>query len=76
VPDAPVHAGGVHAQQYFLVADRGPSDLLQSQHVLGLAVAVLGDRLHGRPVGRPLPGRHGRGVHENFLSCLSLISEV
>jgi len=28
VPDAPVHAGGVDAQQYFLLADRGPGDLL------------------------------------------------
>jgi hypothetical protein len=76
VPDAPVDAGGVHAQQHFLVTDRGPGDLLEPQHVLGLAVAVLGNRLHRGPAGGPLGGGHSRGVHENFLSCVSLISEV
>jgi hypothetical protein len=38
----------VHAQQHFAVADRRPGDLLEPQHVLGLAVVVLDDRLHRR----------------------------
>ena len=43
MPDAPVHPGGVDAQQYFIVADRLPSDLLEPQYVLRLPVATLGD---------------------------------
>lgn len=38
MPDAPVHAGCVHAQQHLTVADRGPADLAEPQHVLGFAV--------------------------------------
>jgi len=42
VPDAPVHAGCVHAQQDLAVADRGSAGLAEPQHVLGFAVVYPG----------------------------------
>jgi hypothetical protein len=58
VPDAPVHAGRVYAQQHLTVADRGPGGLPEAQRLAGLAVMLLDDRLHGRLV------RRVAGIHE------------
>jgi len=49
MPDAPVRAGCVHAQQHLAVAHRGPADLVEPQHVLGFAVVFLDDRPHRGP---------------------------
>ena len=44
---AAIQAGCAHTHQRLVVADRGPGDLGEPQHVLGCApVAVLDDRHH------------------------------
>ena len=36
MPDAAVHAGGIHAHQHLVVSDLGPLDVIEAQHVAGL----------------------------------------
>ncbi len=54
VPCAPVEAGGVNPNQHLFVSERGPVDLPESQHVGGLAVAVLDHCPHRLPLDRQM----------------------
>ena len=65
MPDAPIHAGRVHANQHLVVADLGPADVPEFQDV-GWTVLVLDDRFHRSPANSS-----GDGV-ENPAHCTNV----